>query len=183
MRSLFLRLFSNNYWRRLFHRETWRSGRIALRRAHKDRRARRELRQLILLLLPLFFILVYLSFLVAGGAGVSVVLIAAVLMGLLLSYLTRTPRNKNNFRPLPSGPELQREFAELALLHAILTERAGHEVFLQTKEFPEGIEIAARQRHLQILREHGLYDRLGDTERNLLLLPDGHWTIEQINTV
>ncbi|AEU34408.1 hypothetical protein [Granulicella mallensis] len=183
MRSLFLRLFSNNYWRRLFHRETWRSGRVALRRAHKDRRARKELRQFVLLLLPLFFFVAYLGFLGAGGAGVSVVVIAAVLMGLLLSYLTRTPEKKNNPQPLPSGPELRREFAELALLHAVLTERAGHEVFLQTKELPEGIEVTARHRHLQTLREHGLYNRLGDTERDLLLLPDGHWTIEQINTV
>ena len=85
--------------------------------------------------------------------------------------------------PPEPTPELRRELAELVLLHAVLVDRAGSENFLRTKVLPEGFEVVTRQRHMEILREHNLYDRLGDAERDLMLLPDGHWPPDMIDHV
>ena len=194
---LFQILFSKNYWQRLFRRETWRSSGVALRRAHKDKRARKELWRLFVFLLIPFFCLIYIGILLGGGPGAAGVVIGVVMAGLVVAYRRRRPVEKSGpqtlslsqARPvleetsLNTGPELRREFADLALLHAVLADRAGSEVFVRTKVLPEGIEVITRQRHLQILREYGLYERLGDVERDLLLLPDGHWPLERIDDV
>ncbi len=43
--------------------------------------------------------------------------------------------------------------------------------------------MITRRKHLDLLRAKGLYERLGGAERDLLLLPDGHWTEETISDV
>jgi hypothetical protein len=193
MFGLFRLLFSANYWRTLFHGETWRRSGVALRRAHKDKRARKQLGQTALLLaIPLVFLL-YISWMIG-----NVVILAAVLIGSVIGFL-RTPKagekdgpltlslqTYDDPKPVPPpepGPELRREFAELALLHAVLADRAASENFLRTKVLPEGLTVVTRQRHMEILREYNLYDRLGDSERDLMLLPDGHWPPEMIDHV
>jgi hypothetical protein len=197
MFGLFRLLFSANYWRTLFHGETWRRSGVAFRRAHKDKRARKQLRQLAILLATPFLCLAYVAWLIGNVAGVVGVLIALVMIGLVSLYRNRRPVEKDGpltlslqtyetpppAPPPEPTPELRREFAELALLHAVLVDRAGSENFLRTKVLPEGFEVVTRQRHMEILREYGLYDRLGDAERDLMLLPDGHWPPEMIDHV
>jgi hypothetical protein len=110
-----------------------------------------------------------------------------------LIYLFRTNRRKAKEAlalaqnpparppPPPVSPALRKEVADLALIHAVLADRAGSENFLQTKVLPEGVEVITRRLQLDILRERGLYDRLGSIERDLMLLPGGHWTNENID--
>jgi len=197
MFGLFRLLFSTNYWRTLFHGETWRRSGVAFRRAHKDKRARKQLVQLAILLATPFLCVAYVGWLIGNVAGVVGVLIALVILGLLSIYRNRKPVEEDGpltlslqtyeeAKPAPPPeptPELRREFAELALLHAVLVDRAGSENFLRTKVLPQGFEVVTRQRHMEILREHNLYDRLGDAERDLMLLPDGHWPPDVIDHV
>lgn len=131
---------------------------------------------------------------VVGGAGFVLIWLFLGVMALLSRFgfgkqeakkqpdtvtslsLASTPEEL----PAPS-PELRRELGELCLLHAVFAERAAAERFLQTKELPEGIEVVTRRKHIDLLREYGIYDRLRDNERTLLLMPQGHWTGEVID--
>jgi hypothetical protein len=197
MWSLFRLLFSANYWRTLVRGETWRASGVSLRRAHKDKRARKQLWRLIWLLLTPFLCLLYVAWFAASGAGLVGAAIGFIMVGIVAAYRNRRPVEKDGpltlslstpqaveeKPPLPPSPELRRELAELALLHAVLADRAGSEMFVKTKVLPEGFEVVTRQRHLEILRTRGLYERLGDVERDLLLLPDGHWEPHMIDVV
>ena len=119
------------------------------------------------------------------------------MVGIISAYRNRKPVEKDGpltldlskakiaeteVAPEPT-PELRRELAELALLHAVLADRAGSESFVQTKILPEGVEVITRRRHLDLLREYDVYGRLGNVERDLLLQTDGHWTQQAINDV
>lgn len=198
MFALFRLLFSRAYWRTLFHPETWRQGRVSLRRLHKDARARKQFRRLLFLIAVPFFCVAYLIWAasVAGGLiGIGLVLVVFLLVALYRRYrpaedgapmtLSLTKREEPKLEPPPEvTPALRKEFAEMALVCAVLVDRAGSESFLKTKELPEGFEVVTRQRHMEILREYGLYERLGSQELDLMLLPDGHWepgVIDQVS--
>ncbi|SNT32600.1 hypothetical protein SAMN05421770_107200 [Granulicella rosea] len=195
MWSYFKLLFSKHYWRLLFRPHTWRETGLALRRAHKDKRARKQLRlALTLIFTPVIclFYLLYLVSLVARG-GVLVVLAIAVVAGGVALWRSRgekdatppslleSPAPVEPDRPIP--PETLRGLGELALLHAILANRAGSESYLATKTLPEGWEVTTRRNHVALLRQHGLWERLGGEERDLLLLPDGHWPPGMVDRV
>jgi hypothetical protein len=184
MWSILRLVFSANYWRMMARWETWRVGLVALRRLHKDKRAWKHVRHLLFLIsAPFLAPLCALLILTPGG-----------LIGTFIA-MGRSPERRrkaaseaalkaaSGLPPPPPTAELRREMAELALLHAVLADRAGSESFVRNKVLPEGIEVITRRRHLQILRDHGLYERLGDAERDLLLLPDGHWEQAMIDHV
>ena len=195
MFGLFRLLISAKYWRTLFHGETWRQTGVSLRRLHKDARARKQLLGVAVLLSAPFLLLLYVGWMVGSGAILALPVVAAVGGGIAI-FRNRKPVEDDGpltlqlsgnppqleLPPEPS-PDLRREFAELALLHAVLADRAGSESFVQTKVLPEGIEVITRRRHLDILRERGLYERVGRTELDLLLRPDGHWAEETIRDV
>lgn len=197
MYSLFRLLFTKGYWRNLVSGEFWRRLGPALRRAHKDRRARKQLRTSLVLLIAPLLCLIYLFWfagvilgLGAPGVGCVVFFLACT----VTAEIIRRRRQKAKKRarqaanpdrrppPPPPSPELRRQFADLALLHAVLADRAGSEQFLQTKVLPEGVEIITRRVQLDLLRDRGLYDRLDPTVRDLLLRADGHWTPADCNT-
>lgn len=201
MGGLFKLLFSGSYWRLVLRGDTWRSTWVAMRRVHKDRRAWRQLaRALYLLLIPLSVVVLVVG-IVFGAVGASPVGIALMwsfilLMGVLSRVGFGKPGNLKQPDVVQSlnlssaepaepiakiTPELIQEFSELTLLHAIFAARAASERFVQTKTLPEGVDIITRRRHLDLLREHDMYGRLGATERNLLLMPDGHWPGEVVN--
>lgn len=196
MYGLFRLLFSRSYWRTLFHPETWRRTSVSLRRAHKDKRARKQLWQVLRLLIAPVVCLVYAVWVFSNP-------IAPIFVGLIFAFLffrgwlrrrnapiadppSIYPPNMHvpQPKPLPDmTPELRKEFAELALFCAVLVDRAGSESFLKNKVLPEGFEVVTRQRHMEILREYGLYARLGEDELDLMLLPDGHWPAGMIDHV
>lgn len=196
MYSLFRLLFSKSYWRTLFHPETWRQSGVSVRRLHKDKRARKQLWQVFRLLIAPLLCLLYVVWLCAN-------LLAAVVAIPVLIFVIMRKWHRQQSAPIreapsvvppnmyvpkpkvahPATPELRREFAEMALVAAVLVDRAGSEDFLKTKVLPEGFEVVTRQRHMEVLREYGLYERLGPAERDLMLLPDGHWEWESIHEV
>ncbi|MES2391299.1 MAG: hypothetical protein V4555_06650 [Acidobacteriota bacterium] len=195
MLSLFKLLFSASYWRTLVHPETWRRSRVSVRRLHKDARARKQLRGMLLLIFTPVLCILWLLW--AVGMGIYGIVGATV--GLLIAFAISSYRKRRRTKqttppavveptaePEPEfhdTPNLRREFADRALLLAVLADRAGSERFLQTKVLPEGHEVITRRRHIDLLREHEIYDRLGPTERDLLLLPDGHWPASTIDNV
>jgi len=191
MYSLVKLLFTRGYWRNLVSGEFWRRITQALPRAHKDRRARKQLRGALVLLIAPLFLLVYLFWFAGVILGAGVVGIACVVFFLAAAILTEIVRRRRRLAkerlklaanpdrrppPPPPSPELRRELADLALLHAVFADRAGSELFLHTKVLPEGMEIITRRVQLDLLRDRGLYDRLHPDVRNLLLRADGHWT-------
>ncbi len=175
--------------RKLIAALPWRT----LRRVHKDRRARALLWQL---LLPILFLIGFTIYVVVNkGTALIAIGIDVVLFTIIIAYRRRRPAEKSGpvtldltqhreLEPLPeihSTPELLRELTETTLLHAILAHRAASEGFLKHKGVPEGQTVITRQTHIRLLREYGMYDRLGRTERDLLLSPDGSWDEETID--
>ncbi|MDE1163594.1 MAG: hypothetical protein PW792_16845 [Acidobacteriaceae bacterium] len=189
-------LFSSNYWRLMRRGQFWRDTRRAFRRAHKDPRAWRQFAKALYLLLLPFSVVIFAAGIAAVAAGSAGFVFIWFFIGLmaLLSRLgfgkqeTKQPDTVTSLsitstesEPSPPNDELRRELGELCLLHAVFADRAASERFVQTKELPEGYEVVSRRRHIDLLREHGLYDRLRGTERTLLLMPQGHWPQDVID--
>jgi len=176
-------VLSRGYWRNMAQWDTWRLGWVALRRCHKDKRARKYIRRLLLMLsAPLLAPLLLL--LLAYPPALIGFVIGAVRHERLRKKQEEEARAK--FRepdPPPVTSALKTEIAELALLHALLANRAGSETFLRTKILPEGMEVITRREQIKLLREHGMYDRLDTVERDLLWIADGHWSQESIDDV
>jgi hypothetical protein len=192
MRRAFQILFSAKYWRMLKRNSIWRSVLVSMRRLHKDKRAWKQLFAILLLLSLPFLCLFYVAWVMASAGGViglGIMLIVVGVGGLRKRYVeskrgdVQTLKLSDARKRREATPAFRREVANLALLHALLVDRAGSEGFLCTKVLPERIEIITRRRHLEILRKFNLYERLGDIERDLLLLPDGHWDDETIRNV
>jgi hypothetical protein len=191
MWSYFRLFFSKNYWALVRRRHFWRDSWVAARRAHKDRRARKQMRLLLTVILTpvlcLFFtglLLAAAGSLAAGQPGLAV----GFLAGSAIAWVrSRNARREAETLKLfaPETPvewvvssELRRRVAELALVYAVMGDRAGSEGFLAVKTLPEGFEVATRRVHVSVLKEHGLWDRLGAEEKDLLLRSDGHWENE-----
>jgi hypothetical protein len=175
------------------HRATWIEARSSLRRAHKDKRARKHL--LALLLLVGFLILIpaiclaYLMILIATCAWLFIPFVIPVLWWIKRSAkrefeplnIAPTPE------PLPSGPSIEERsslrlyLAELAVIYAVMVDRAGSERFLQEKELPEGVEVISRRAHLELLKSHGIWERMAPADRQAIMMPDGHWDWTRIN--
>lgn len=167
--------------------------RTALLRVHKDRRARALLWRV---LLPIVFLVAFTIYVIVNkGAAVVAICVDIVMFGLIIAYRRRRPVEQSgpltlHLSPSPeladlpdihASPELLREFGNLALLNAMLAHRAASEGYLKHQGVPEGKQIVTRQNHIRLLREYSLYDRLGNTERGLILLPDGAWDEDTID--
>jgi hypothetical protein len=146
---------------------------------HKDKRAWKQFsRTLYLLLVPLAIPVAigYVLLAIGGGMAAGIVLLwgfIGLMMGLKRMGFGKSSAKK---RPdavfsldlverahfMPSAA-LRREIAELCLLHAVIADRSGSERFLQLKVVPEGFEVITRRRHLDLLREYGIYDRVSAT--------------------
>src|SRR5215472_16393333 len=108
MYSLFRILFEGSYWKMLLRRATWHEARLSARRAHKDKRARKHLRRIGLMLLIPALCLVYLTWLAGSGALLVVPFIVPV-------FLWRMRREKQEAVPLriAPGPEpVDRELSD-----------------------------------------------------------------------
>ncbi len=191
MYSLFLLLFQRSYWRMLSRRATWEEAARSLRRAHRDKRARKHILQVSLLLIVPILCLVYLAWLAGTGAILLVPFLVPVLwwrrrrekqQSASLSIL---PAAEPNDLPLPyrDCPAVRHYLAELALFYSILLDRAGSESFLKTKSLPEGAEVTSRRVHLDLLRTRNLWDRVAQEDRAIMMMADGHWDAMLIDQV
>ena len=196
MWSYFRLLFSKNYWALVRRRQFWRDCWVAARRAHKDKRARKQMRLLLTVVVTPALCLLYVGLLLASAAAMIAgvpQLSAVLLIGSVIGWIrSRNARRENERLKLfePEKPaewvvsaELRRQVAELALVYAVMADRAGSEGFLAAKTLPEGFEVATRRVHVALLKEHGLWDHLGPDEKDLLLRPDGHWDAESAKRI
>lgn len=189
-------LFSKRYWRHILLGSTWYEAWLNLRRIHKDRRARRHLFRLLLLVFYPLFLVLYILFVLASGAFpmVAVFLVLAIPVVWWIRQRAKrdaplhiTPQSDPIPPPPPLTPEAEaslREYlARLAILHAVLLDRAGSESFLRNQELPPGVEIVSRRTHIDLLRDINLWDDLAPSEREAIMMPDGHWEPERIHQI
>ncbi len=196
MFGLFKLIFSRNYWRLILRGNTWREAGVSVRRLHKDRRARKQLWQTVILLLAPFLLLFYLLWMLgmsaASGGPVFGVIVVLIIVGVraLRRWRSENQETVRLFekpaqeppREWTIAPELRKRFAELALVHAVMIDRAGSELFLKTKTLPEQITVITRQVHRDLLQKFGLWEKLAAVDRDLLLRGDGHWEVAEANT-
>jgi len=191
MYSLFLLLFKKSYWRMLLRKATWFEAWLNLRRAHKDKRARKHLLQFSLLLLIPAICIAYTIWLAGSGALFLIPFVIPVIWW-------RSRREKQDSVPLritPSPEPVIRQlsprehsiirlyFAELALTFAVMLDRAGSEAYLREKFLPDGFEVTSRRVHLDLLKAKGIWERMAQQDREMIMIADGHWDWDQINQV
>jgi hypothetical protein len=162
----------------------------SLKRMHKDSRARKQVFNLVVLLLIPLAVIAYLAFLIGSGAWLFLPFIIPVM-------LWRARQAKRDSTPIHIAPtpdpvpalseeaeaSLRKHFAELALIYAVLLDRSGSERFLKEKELPPGMEITSRRLHINLLRQYSLWDRMASADRDAMMLADGHWTPANINQI
>lgn len=162
---------------------------MSLTRIHKDKRARKHLLGLTFLLLIPAIVIGYIALLVGTGAW--------LFLPVLIPILWWRARQAKNDEPVHIAPredapaekhlsaderrKLRTYFGELAILYAIMVDRAGSERFLKEKELPEGYEVTSRRKHLSLLKKCGLWDRLSANDREAMMMPDGHWDWTRIH--
>jgi hypothetical protein len=191
MYSLFKLLFRSTYWRMLLRKDTWKEAGVSIRRVHKDRRARKHVLSVFLMLLIPFICLVYAAWFVGTGALFLVPVLIPVVWW-------RGWREKRDSVPLNIVPKpepiekvlsdeearsLRQYFAELAIFYAVMIDRAGSESFLKTKILPEGFEVISRRLHLDLLKAQNLWERMARADREAMMMADGHWERERVNQV
>jgi len=179
------------YWRFLFRKDTWREARFSLKRAFKDKRARRYvLRLSFLLILPIIVVL-YAIVLFRTWAIFFVPFVIPVLWWMKRrekqdeALLKITPRPQATVKELTEEERkaVRRYLSELAVFYAVMVDRAGSEGFLKEKILPEGVVVTSRRTHIDLLQAYGLWERMDRRDRELVMLPDGHWEREQINQI
>lgn len=191
-----MRAFRSSQLRIFFQRSYWSETLRSLKRVHKDRRARRQLLLLAglvaFLLLVVIALTAYIKMLLGTGAIYLVPIVIVVLWWI-------RHRAQHDFAPMQiavdpeldaaatatkdADAELLRYFQELAFLYAVLVERAGSERYLKEETLPEGSEVAVRRKHLELLRSHGIWEKLAAADREVLMCPDGTWDVELINRI
>jgi hypothetical protein len=191
MYSLFRRLSQNNYWKMLLQKVTWLEALTSLRRAHKDKRARKHLLLLALMLLIPLGCALYLIVLVGSGGIFMVPFVIPVLwwrkrrekQDEVLLHIAPGPKQVKTDLTEEKRQALRSYFAKLALFYAVMVDRAGSESFLKEKVLPEGFEVTSRRIHLELLRTHGLWDQMAQADREAMMMADGHWDWQKINHV
>lgn len=189
-------LFSRNYWRHLFLASTWHDAWLIFRRAHKDPRARKHLLRLLLLVFYPLLIVLYVFVVIVAGAlpQVAVLLVLAIPVVWWIRRRTRRdtpPHVTPQPDPIAPPPSLTHEaeaslreyLSRVALLHAVLLDRAGSESFLHHQELPPNAEVISRRIHIDLLRRTHIWDELAAPEREAIMMPDGHWEPERIQSV
>jgi len=191
MENLVQLVSKSSYWKMLLRGDTWREAAMSLRRVHKDKRARKHVFGLLLLLLAPVILITYLLWIIGSGGILLVPFVIPVLwwrarrakQDEVLMHIT--PQEESKVREL-SREEQERLLAhlkKLALFYAAMVSRAATEGFLKEKTLPEGFEVIARRRHIDMLREHGLWEEMEAKDRDAVMMPDGHWDWSMINDV
>jgi len=189
MYSLFALLFKASYWRMLLRADTWREAWLSLRRAHKDRRARRHVGQVVWLVLIPVLCLAYLAWIIR----LNMLVILPVLIPIFWWQARRgtaheavpsiVPTRSPVYRVL--SDEEQRKFreyfVEVTLVYAVMLDRAASETYLAEKVLPQGYEVTTRRTHLDLLKANGLWERMDQVDREAMMMPDGHWNPQAIN--
>ena len=190
MYSLFALLFRKSYWLMLFRKATWYEAWLNLKRAHKDRRARKRLLQLLFQLLIPFLCAAWLAWAIGTGVFFLVPIVFLILWwrnraaakeaAVSLSIKAPPPPIHRELTP-EDRSKLRSYFGELTVIYAVMTDRAGSEAFLKDKVLPEGVEVVSRRIHLDLLKSRSLWDKMSSSDRQAMMMPVGHWEWPLIN--
>ncbi len=166
----------------LFRGQTWRESWVAIRRARRDTRARAYLLRIFAMVFFAGYSVVLIFAFVSGlGADSTFFVVAGIVLICFVSVLAihkwRDRQEARSASPAVA-PELQREMQKEALLIAILLIRAGSERMME-KELPPEVEVITRRAQRERLMQLALWDDLPAAMKDLLLLPNGHWTDRQ----
>jgi len=187
----------------LFKSAFWRTLGISLRRFPKDKRARRFV---LISVGVLLYVGLYLRFFLApfffaqtresqADRVIRLAFLGIMLSGALLVYLfhrwlerrDRLPSLLDDAAPgvgaSPSEAETTEEIWRMTAMLAALLQRSGSEAAMQTTALAQGKEFAIRQWQRERLLALGLWEGLPVTFRDLLLLPEGHWTAAKQDAV
>lgn len=175
-----------NPYRFWFTSTGWRAIWIALRRAPRDRHARRNLLRLLFSCLPFFAYIGWYVFFIHGALvdlgrdGLLVMVCSAgfgVLLTVIIAYRQRS-KDRAYDRDNPAvATEVKLGIYHETCLLAILLERLGSEVHME-KELPPGVTVITRRVLLDRLAHLKLRDNLEPWLLDILLAPDGHWPAE-----
>jgi hypothetical protein len=191
MYALFALLFKKSYWQMMLRGATWSDAWRSLKRVHKDRRARKHLRQVLWLAAIPVLCLAYLCVLAGSHA---LYFLPFVLLAIWL-YKRHQRKNSGALHVTPQPDPIHRalsaedrralrsRFADLALLLAVLLDRAGSESYLRDKVLPEGVQVVSRRIHIGLLKSRSLWDTLAAPDREAIMMPDGAWNQAHINIV
>jgi hypothetical protein len=183
MLSPYQLLIKSSYWRVLARRATWIEAKSSLKRAHKDKRARKHLLALGLMLVLPFVLIAYLAWLVGTGALIVVPFVIPVMLwrnrrakqDAVLLHIAPQPQTDIPSLPKEHLINIRLFLCQLSILHAVIAARGGSEGFLKQKILPEGFEVTSRRIHIDLLRTHGLWERMAQSDRQAMMVPDGHW--------
>ena len=186
MYSVFRLLFRKDYWRMLGRRATWGEAKLNLLRAHKDKRARKQVLGFVVLVLVPFLCFAYAFWLAGSGA----ILLLPFVLPVMIWRERRSKRDAQTLTIMPLNKPTEISAEESRTLHiflerltfffAVVLDRAGSESFLKAKTLPEGLTATTRRVHLDLLRNRGVWDALRSEDRNAMLAADGHWEEEEI---
>jgi hypothetical protein len=174
----------------MLRKTTWSEAQASLRRAHKDKRARKHLFALALMILAPALCIAYLVWLIGTGAIVFVPFVIPVIW-----LIRRSHRQQDTaaLRIAPGPAPVRRElssheraairahFASHALVYAVFADRAASETFLKQNTVPEGNEIISRRLHLDLLKRIGAWEKLSQADRDVMIDADGNWDWQRIN--
>ncbi len=165
--------------------QTWRELWVAIRRLRRDARARAFVLRFIGLVIAAVYGIVLVLALAANLLGDKCFTATAAIVSICIFavFLVHKwgERQEARSTPLAVAPAVQQEMHREAFLLAILLNRAGSERMME-KELPPDIEIVTRRFQREQLVRHGLWDDLSSPMKDLLLLPNGHWSQEQKST-
>ena len=162
---------------------------MSFQRTHKDRRARKRVIALALLIILPLLCAAYLVWVLRMSLfATPLVLGAAVSAWQGYSRYREKVKTRSEANPGPQLSPLQQAefrtyFMDLALIYAVILDRAGSERFLKTKTLPEGFEVTTRRVHLDLLKSRGAWDKMTPHDRNALITPDGEWNPAWIDNV
>lgn len=173
----------------LLHKSFWGEMWQSAKRVHKDRRARKQILSLALLLLIPVLVIAYAAFLIGSGAWLFLPFVIPVMWWRYrggkrdAQPLNVTPRQESHVRQATEEEKrtVREYFSALALLYAVLMDRAGSERYLKEKQLPDSTETVSRRIHLELLRRFGVWDRISLPDRDVIAMPDGSWEMERIH--
>jgi len=170
----------------IFSASFWRSYWVALRRSSRDQRDRKNAIRLTFAIILFFGYFGGLIgfFALNGAAGPFLVGASLSASIILFGWLSNRRDEKEAEREDLANVDLalRSRLAEDGFAIATLLTRASSEAMLKQKELPPGVQVITRRVQLDKLKSMNKWETLPTEVRDLLLLPDGHWSQEQINS-
>src|SRR5277367_2469438 len=172
---------------------------IALRRSKRDRRARGLLLRIVGVLTGFLVYATYLVILIRDAHmslwaipiylfiyGCAVLILLALRRSYrrqdaLFQHSLLTHSSRAEVASTSEAVQTTEYLGEQTIITAALLARAASEYLLKSNEIPDGITIVTRRTLIENLRKEELWDKLTVEEGDLLRIPDGEWSSEQVH--